>query len=139
MYDKLHFFQYHEKYKLKSRSENSPHIYAAADGAYQRVLHDKTIQQMILSGETGSGKTTNYLHLVDHLLYLGESNNVSNSRIKNAIKLVHSLTHAGTIFNDYSTRGVLRTEITYGRTGKVSGAIFAVRLLEKWRVSSTDT
>lgn len=123
---------------LKSRSENAPHVYALADGAYQYTLHHKNIQQILLSGETSSGKTTNYFHIVDHLLYLGRNPNVSSGRITNAIKLVQSLVSGSTAYNTNSTRCLLRTELTYGRTGKVSGALFGAHLLEKFRVSSVD-
>lgn len=59
-------------------------------------------------------------------------------RITNAIKLIHSFTHASTINNKNSTRCLLRSEITYGRSGNVTGAIFGVHLLEKFRVSCVD-
>lgn len=130
--------QYHEKYKFKSRSENAPHVYSVADAAYQHALHYKEVQQIILSGETGSGKTSNYLHIIDHLLYLGRNSNINADRITNAIKLIHSLTHASTASNNNSTRCLMRSEISYGRTGNVSGAIFGVHLLEKLRVSCVD-
>lgn len=134
----IYVFQFHEKYKLKSRSENAPHVYSLADGAYQNAVHHRALQQIVLFGESGSGKTTNYLHVVDHLLYLGRNSNINADRIKNAIHLLHSLTHAATTNNDNSTRCLFRTEVTYGRSGKATGAIFGVHLLEKFRVSSVD-
>lgn len=51
---------------------------------------------------------------------------------------VNALTHAGTPLNNDSTRGILHSQITFGNTGKLSGAIMMVYLLEKTRVSSTD-
>lgn len=36
------------------------------------MLHHKQPQNIVLSGDTGSGKTTNYNHLISHLLYLGK-------------------------------------------------------------------
>lgn len=65
------FFQMHVKYQLKSRSENAPHIYSVGDSAYQDALHHEEQQHIIFSGETLSGKTTNFKHLIHHLLYLG--------------------------------------------------------------------
>ncbi|GJQ69847.1 putative myosin [Trypoxylus dichotomus] len=129
---------HHQKYKCKSRSANAPHIFAVADSAYQDALHHMIPQNIILTGESNSGKTTNYLHLVEHLLYLGESININMNRIKNGIKLIHWLTHAATSINPNSTRGTMRTEVIYGRTGKVSGCTFSVYQLEKSRVSLTD-
>ncbi|KRT82379.1 Myosin head, partial [Oryctes borbonicus] len=122
----------------KSRSANAPHIYAIADSTYQDALHHMIPQNIILTGESNSGKTTNYLHLIEHLLYLGESMNISMNRIKNGIKLIHWLTQAATPINQNSTRCTIRTEVIYGRTGKVSGCTFSIYQLEKLRVSQTD-
>ncbi|KAJ8975529.1 hypothetical protein NQ317_012039, partial [Molorchus minor] len=131
-------YRFHKKYCLKSRSENAPHIYSIGDTAYQNALHHCIPQQIVLSGESGSGKTINYLHLIDHLFHLGLNPSINSERIKNAIKLIHSLIHASTPANDYSTRSVFRTTVSYGKTGKLSGANFKLQCLEKWRVSSTD-
>ncbi|XP_018328516.1 neither inactivation nor afterpotential protein C isoform X2 [Agrilus planipennis] len=130
--------EYHRRHMLKSRSDNAPHIYSVADSAYQDALHHEMTQHILLTGESGSGKTTNFLHLVDHLLFLGYTINVSSDRIKDGIKLIHALIHATTPMNDYSTRGVMRTEITFGKSGKTSGAMFQVQQIEKWRVSGVD-
>lgn len=113
-------------------------MYSLADGAYQNAVHHRVLQQIVLFGESGSGKTTNYLHIVDHLMYLGRDSNINADRIKGAIQLLHCLTHATTTNNGNSTRCLLRTEVTYGRSAKLSGAIFGVHLLEKFRVSSVD-
>ncbi|XP_060518492.1 neither inactivation nor afterpotential protein C [Cylas formicarius] len=130
--------EFHEKYACKSRSDNAPHIYAIADAAIQNVLHHQVTQQIILTGESGSGKTANYLYLMDHLFHLASNHPVNSDRIKNGIKLIHSLTHASTPTNDYSTRCVLKTNVTLGRTGKLTAADFKVMCLDKWRVSSVD-
>lgn len=59
------------KYQFRSRSDNEPHIYCVADSAYQDMLHHDEPQHIVLAGETMSGKTTQYLHLINHLLFLG--------------------------------------------------------------------
>ncbi|CAH1130298.1 unnamed protein product [Ceutorhynchus assimilis] len=130
--------QYHQKYMQKSRSDNAPHIYAIADAAYQNALHHKIPQQIVLTGESASGKTTNYLHIIDHLFFLGEQHPVSVFRIKNGIKLIHALTHASTPTNAYSTRCVLKTSLSFGQTGKLTAATFKSLCLEKWRISAVD-
>ncbi|XP_023311142.1 neither inactivation nor afterpotential protein C [Anoplophora glabripennis] len=131
--------EFHEKYYFKSRSENAPHIYSVGDTAYQNALHHVIPQQVIFIGESASGKTTNYLHLLDHLLYLGENASINSDRIKSAVKLIHTLIHASTPTNDYSTRAIFKTSFSYGKTGKFTGAEFKVLGLEKWRISSPDT
>ncbi|KAF5291882.1 hypothetical protein FQA39_LY14219 [Lamprigera yunnana] len=128
----------HMKYQFKSRSDYAPHIFAIADSAYQSALHHEKVQHIILTGESSSGKTTNFLHVIDHLLYLGKSNNINQERIKNAINLIHAFIHASTPSNDYSTRALFHAEINYGSTGKNSGAHFEVYQIEKWRISSSE-
>ncbi|XP_015118625.1 neither inactivation nor afterpotential protein C [Diachasma alloeum] len=130
---------YHEKYNFKSRSENSPHIYSVADSAYQDVLHHEEPQHVLFAGESNSGKTTNALHLIKHLMYLGKSATDIGVRVFKAIDLIHSFSHAATPLNTNSTRCVLQIQTTFGSTGKASGAIFWLYQLEKWRVSTKDT
>lgn len=65
------YFQYYCKYKFKSRSDNEPHIFAIADGAYQDMLHHDVPQHIVITGETMSGKTRQFNHIIKHLLFLG--------------------------------------------------------------------
>ena len=132
------FFQFHNKYICKSRSENGPHILSVADSAYQDMLHHEEVQHIIMAGESYSGKTTNTRHLMRHLYILGEGNKGVPERLTNATKCVHAMINAGTPLNPDSTRCALQTQITFGTTGKLSGIIYWVYLLEKLRVSYTD-
>ena len=43
-----------------------------ADSAYQDVFHNEEPQRIILAGESMSGKTTNFKHMLSHLLFLGK-------------------------------------------------------------------
>lgn len=122
----------------KSRSENTPHIFSVADSAYQNMLHHEEAQQIIMAGESYSGKTTNLRHTINHLIVLGEGNKNIGERVLKAQKITHTITNAGTPINPDSTRCVYQAQITFGQTGKLSGAVYAVHLLEKNRVSSTD-
>ncbi|KAH1024086.1 hypothetical protein HUJ05_003643 [Dendroctonus ponderosae] len=130
--------KFHELYFQKSRSNNLPHIYSVADTAYQNAMHHKIPQQLILTGESASGKTSNYLHLIDHLFFIGEQHPVNVSRIRNGINLIHALTHANTSTNVYSTRCIFKTNISFGQSGKISAATFKTWCLEKSIISSVD-
>ncbi|XP_076750741.1 STKc_myosinIII_N_like and MYSc_Myo21 domain-containing protein ninaC isoform X1 [Xylocopa sonorina] len=129
---------YHTKYQFKSRSDNAPHIYSVADSAYQDLLHNEETQNILFAGESNSGKTTNMLHLVQHLMYLGKSLQDTGARLMRAIKVIHAFTNAATPLNPNSTRCVLEIQTTYGSSGKASGGIFWLYQLEKWRVSTGD-
>lgn len=102
------------------------------------MLHHEETQHILFNGESYSGKTTNFRLTIKHLTVLGEGNANVGTRVMNALKIVHSLINAGTPLNPDSTRCALQTQVTFGQTGKLSGVIFNVYLLEKLRVSSTD-
>lgn len=123
---------------FKSRSDNAPHIFAVADSAYQDMMHHEEQQFIIFSGESYSGKTTNMRLSFDHLIVLGEGNAGAVNRVQSALLAVNALTHAGTPLNHDSTRCVNQLQVTFGTTGRLSGVIFWIYLLEKLRVSSTD-
>ncbi|KYN33316.1 Neither inactivation nor afterpotential protein C [Trachymyrmex septentrionalis] len=129
---------HHAKYQCKSRSDNAPHIYSVADSAFQDVMLNEESQHILLAGESNSGKTTNMLHLVEHLMFLGKGLHDTGVRVLQAIKIIHAFTNAGTPLNVNSTRCILQTQTTFGSTGKASGAIFWLYQLEKWRVSTRD-
>ncbi|OAD59027.1 Neither inactivation nor afterpotential protein C [Eufriesea mexicana] len=129
---------YHTKYQFKSRSDNAPHIYSVADSAYQDVLHNEEAQHVLFAGESNSGKTTNMMYLIEHLMYLGKSLQDIGARLIRAIKVIHAFSNAATPLNPNSTRCVLEIQTTYGSSGKASGGIFWLYQLEKWRVSTRD-
>lgn len=130
--------EFHQKYNCKSRSENFPHIFAVADVAYQDMLHHKEPQHVVFSGESYSGKSTNVKLLVKHLCYLGAGNRGATDRVEQSIKVILMLVNAGTPINNNSTRCVLQYFLTFGKTGKMSGAVFNMYMLEKLRVSTMD-
>ncbi|XP_059618004.1 neither inactivation nor afterpotential protein C [Phlebotomus argentipes] len=129
---------FHSKYKFKCRSDNAPHIFAVADKAYQDMLHHEDPQHIILAGESFSGKTTNYKLALKQLRFLGEGNRDIAEKVMKASTIVEALTHAGTPTNSNSTRCIVQNQVTFGATGKLSGAVYNVFLLEKSRVSAID-
>ena len=68
----LYTGQHQIRYSGKSRSENPPHIFAVADAAHQALVHQKQNQAIVISGESGSGKTETANLLLKQLLYLGK-------------------------------------------------------------------
>lgn len=109
-----------------------------ADSAFEDMLHHEEPQHIIFAGESHSGKTTNLRLAIKHLTFLGGGNKGCGERIMGALNVVHALVNAGTPLNADSTRCALQTQLTFGQTGKISGAIFWIYLLDKLRVSSTD-
>lgn len=54
------------------RASFPPHIFAIADSAYQFMLHEKANQSIVISGESGAGKTESGNLLLKQLVYLGK-------------------------------------------------------------------
>ncbi|XP_055920524.1 neither inactivation nor afterpotential protein C isoform X1 [Eupeodes corollae] len=130
--------EFHARYRFKSRSENSPHIFSVADIAYQDMMHHKEPQHVMFCGESFSGKSTNARLLIKHLCYLGNGNRGATERVENSTKAVQMLINAGTPINNDSTRCIMQYFIAFGNTGKMSGAVYNMYMLEKMRVSTTD-
>lgn len=102
------------------------------------MMHHEEQQFILFSGETYSGKTTNMRLCFEHLVMQGEGNAGVAKRVQHGLQAVTALTHAGTPLNHDSTRCVMQLQTTFGNTGKMSGIIFWIYLLEKIRVSSTN-
>lgn len=68
----LYSSQHQRRYMGKIRSENPPHIFAVADAAHQALVHQRQNQAIVISGESGSGKTESANLLLKQLVYLGK-------------------------------------------------------------------
>ncbi|XP_059380323.1 myosin-IIIa isoform X1 [Carassius carassius] len=117
------------------RTSNPPHIYAVADIAYQSMVSYNADQCIVISGESGAGKTESAHLLVQQLTVLGKAN---NQTLQEKILLVNSLVeafgNACTVINDNSSRFGKYLEMKFTCGGTVVGAQISDYLLEKSRV-----
>ncbi|XP_075936983.1 myosin-IIIa [Anarhichas minor] len=127
--------QYTKMYIGAKRTANPPHIFAVADIAYQSMVSYNTDQCVVISGESGAGKTEGAHLLVQQLTVLGKAN---NETLQEKILLVNSLVeafgNACTIINDNSSRFGKYLEMKFTCGGTVVGAQISEYLLEKSRV-----
>ncbi|KAA0704947.1 Myosin-IIIa [Triplophysa tibetana] len=119
------------------RASNPPHIYAVADIAYQSMVSYNADQCIVISGESGSGKTESAHLLVQQQTVLGKAN---NRTLQEKILLVNSLVeafgNACTVINDNSSRFGKYLEMKFTSGGTVVGAQMSEYLLEKSRVTN---
>ena len=75
--------QHHKLYRdALSRSSCAPHIYWVANHAYQRMCSSHSSQAILISGESGAGKTETTKYLVEHLSYIcGRQTDKLNDRL----------------------------------------------------------
>ncbi|XP_028288667.1 myosin-IIIa [Parambassis ranga] len=127
--------EYTKMYIGAKRTANLPHIFAVADIAYQSMVSYNTDQCIVISGESGAGKTESAHLLVQQLTVLGKAN---NRTLQEKILLVNSLVeafgNACTAINDNSSRFGKYLEMKFTCGGTVVGAQISEYLLEKSRV-----
>ncbi|KAM8934081.1 myosin-IIIb [Pelodytes ibericus] len=127
--------QFSKLYHGVKRSSNPPHIFASADAAYQGMVTFCKDQCIIISGESGAGKTESAHLIVQHLTFLGKANNRAlREKILQVNPLVEAFGNACTAINDNSSRFGKYLEMMFTPTGAVMGAKISEYLLEKSRV-----
>ncbi|XP_031555305.1 unconventional myosin-Ie-like isoform X2 [Actinia tenebrosa] len=126
-----------ELYQGAASYENPPHIYALTDNMYRNMLIDHENQCVIISGESGAGKTVCAKFIMSYLAKVsGGGENVQ--RIKDIIlesnPLLEAFGNAKTVRNNNSSRFGKYVEIQFTRGGQPDGGKISNFLLEKSRV-----
>ncbi|KAL8153801.1 hypothetical protein V2J09_011561 [Rumex salicifolius] len=122
---------YLEAYKRKSTER--PHVYAIADMALREMKRDEVNQSIIISGESGAGKTETAKIAMQYLAALGGGSGIEYEILKTN-PILEAFGNAKTLRNDNSSRFGKLIEIHFSETGKISGAKIQTFLLEKSRV-----
>mmetsp|Transcript_5427 Transcript_5427/g.20537 ORF Transcript_5427/g.20537 Transcript_5427/m.20537 type:complete len:1223 (-) Transcript_5427:19-3687(-) len=124
-----------------------PHVYGVARDAYQGVWRAGSSQTVLVSGESGAGKTETTKFVMRFLALAGaggaeDSMSSCERRVLESIPLLEALGNAKTLRNDNSSRFGKYTELQFGRAGaqaaeggpRLVGAKTHCYLLEKVRV-----
>lgn len=122
---------YIEAYKNKTFEK--PHVYAIADTAIREMIRDEVNQSIIISGESGAGKTETAKIAMQYLAALGGGSGIEYEILKTN-PILEAFGNAKTLRNDNSSRFGKLIEIHFSETGKISGAKIQTFLLEKSRV-----
>ncbi|XP_061708749.1 myosin-IIIb-like isoform X4 [Cydia pomonella] len=122
-------------YQGRCRSDNPPHIYAVADAAHQALMHQKQHQAIVISGESGAGKTESANLLLKQLVFLSktQTGNVED-KILQVNPIMEAFGNARTGINANSSRFGKYLDLSLMRVGRISGARISVYLLEQSRV-----
>ncbi|XP_030508063.1 myosin-1 isoform X2 [Cannabis sativa] len=123
--------EYIEAYKRKKN--DNPHVYAITDTAIREMIRDEVNQSIIISGESGAGKTETAKIAMQYLAALGGGSGIEYEILKTN-PILEAFGNAKTLRNDNSSRFGKLIEIYFSETGKISGARIQTFLLEKSRV-----
>ncbi|RXH78457.1 hypothetical protein DVH24_001975 [Malus domestica] len=125
-------------YKGVALGELSPHPFAIADAAYRQMINEGISQAILVSGESGAGKTESTKMLMRYLAYMG-GRAVSEGRsveqqVLESNPVLEAFGNAKTVRNNNSSRFGKFVEIQFDQTGRISGAAIRTYLLERSRV-----
>lgn len=124
--------------------EGSPHIFGIANEAYQLMLANRENQSILITGESGAGKTENTKRVIEFLSYAaGNTDEMEdgfniNRALVSANPILEAFGNAKTIKNDNSSRFGKFIQIKF-REGRICGAKIEKYLLEKSRVTSASS
>ena len=130
-----------EIYIGKRRNECPPHIFGVAEGSYQGLMINGRNQSILITGESGAGKTENTKKVIAYFAQIGASGKKREGEVGLEEKIVQTNPvleawgNAKTVRNDNSSRFGKFIRIWFNQGGKLSGADMVVYLLEKSRLT----
>lgn len=139
---------YVRMYKGQTREDTRPHIFAVSDAAFRRLVEEGENQSILVTGESGAGKTENTKKVIQYLAAVATSDSdtpmagrsptkqMSNlsQQILRANPILEAFGNAQTVRNNNSSRFGKFIRIQFSRSGQIAGAFIDWYLLEKSRV-----
>jgi len=139
---------YVRMYKGQTREDTRPHIFAVSDAAFRRLVEEGENQSILVTGESGAGKTENTKKVIQYLAAVATSDfdtpvtgrppakQLSNlsQQILRANPILEAFGNAQTVRNNNSSRFGKFIRIQFTRSGQIAGAFIDWYLLEKSRV-----
>ncbi|CAA7394841.1 unnamed protein product [Spirodela intermedia] len=135
-----HLYDVHmmEQYKGAAFGELSPHVFAVADACFRAMIHEQGSQSILVSGESGAGKTETTKMLMRYLAFMGGRTGTEGRTVEQQVlesnPVLEAFGNAKTVKNNNSSRFGKFVEIQFDRHGKISGAAVRTYLLERSRV-----
>uniref|UniRef100_A0A8C0FBP7 Myosin VC n=1 Tax=Bubo bubo TaxID=30461 RepID=A0A8C0FBP7_BUBBB len=123
-------------YSGQNMGDMDPHIFAVAEEAYKQMARNNKNQSIIVSGESGAGKTVSARYTMRYFATVSKSS--SNAHVEDKVLASNPITeavgNAKTTRNDNSSRFGKYTEISFDQSYQIIGANMRTYLLEKSRV-----
>ncbi|KAM3299524.1 hypothetical protein ACQJBY_040826 [Aegilops geniculata] len=132
-----------EKYKGANFGELDPHVFALADVSYRQMMNEGKSNSILVSGESGAGKTETTKLLMRYLAFLGGRSKTGGRTVEQQVlesnPVLEAFGNAKTVRNNNSSRFGKFVEIHFDKSGKISGAAIRTYLLERSRVCQINS
>ncbi|XP_055009754.1 unconventional myosin-Vb isoform X2 [Boleophthalmus pectinirostris] len=137
-YEQLHIYgeEVIDAYSGQNMGDMDPHIFAVAEEAYKQMARDERNQSIIVSGESGAGKTVSAKYAMRYFATVGGSASDTNveEKVMASSPIMEAIGNAKTTRNDNSSRFGKYIQIGFSKHYHIIGANMRTYLLEKSRV-----
>jgi len=133
------------KYKGKKRNEVPPHLFSIADNAYSNMLINRNNQSMLITGESGAGKTENTKKVISYFALVAPNKPPPKTEAEKEVGLEDQIIQCNPVLEAYGNAKTSRNNnssrfgkfirIHFGPTAKIAGADVDTYLLEKSRIT----
>ncbi|KAH9805030.1 Myosin-15 [Citrus sinensis] len=135
-----HLYNVHmmEQYKGAPFGELSPHVFAVADASYRAMISEHQSQSILVSGESGAGKTETTKLIMQYLTFVGGRAAGDDRNVEQQVLESYTSnclpSYGATVLVGYKHRFGKFVEIQFDTNGRISGAAIRTYLLERSRV-----
>ncbi|XP_072396790.1 unconventional myosin-Va isoform X1 [Diabrotica undecimpunctata] len=125
-----------QTYRGQSLGNLDPHVFAVAEEAYTKLEREQRDQSIIVSGESGAGKTVSAKYTMRYFATVGGSATETQveKKVLASSPIMEAIGNAKTTRNDNSSRFGKFIELQFSKQFHISGASMRTYLLEKSRV-----
>lgn len=131
-----------DSYRGKKRNEVPPHVFAIADTAYSDMIRNRENQSILITGESGAGKTENTKKVIQYFASIGQSGGKKDAKkmsVEDQVVMCNPVLeaygNAKTVRNDNSSRFGKFIRVHFGKDAKLASADIEYYLLEKARLT----